>query len=136
MAAHADFSAAVGRSAESRPHSLRSSHTQAGENHMTFNTRSVLRLAAVACWICSLNLSACRAESAHSVDPPEAGSIWAHDNLVAWEVAPLDTAKRTPEERAQMLKRLGFGHYAYLPRTDPYARQTDINTSHLDIDAE
>jgi len=40
-------------------------------------------------------------------------SIWAPDNLVAWCIVPGDTKHRTPEERAAMMERLGFKHYAY-----------------------
>lgn len=35
------------------------------------------------------------------------------DNLVAWCVVPFDSAKRTPAERAAMLKELGFTQFAY-----------------------
>src|SRR3954469_6363058 len=42
-----------------------------------------------------------------------ADSIWSHDNIHAWSVAPFDANKRTPEERGDMLLRLGLKHYAY-----------------------
>ena len=35
------------------------------------------------------------------------------ENLVAWCVVPFDSAERTPEERADMLKELGFTQFAY-----------------------
>ncbi len=35
------------------------------------------------------------------------------DNLVAWCIVPFDSKKRSPEERAEMLKKLGFKRYAY-----------------------
>ena len=35
------------------------------------------------------------------------------DNLVAWCIVPFDAKKRGPEERAAMLERLGFKHFAY-----------------------
>jgi sugar phosphate isomerase/epimerase len=44
---------------------------------------------------------------------PAAGSIWAHENIHAWSVAPFDSVKRTPEERLAMLQRLGLKYYAY-----------------------
>ena len=44
---------------------------------------------------------------------PENGSLWAHDNLVAWCVVPFDAKNRGPEERAQMLNQLGFTKFAY-----------------------
>ena len=40
-------------------------------------------------------------------------SIFAKDNLVAWCIVPYDAAKRGPEERAQMLNRLGIQKVAY-----------------------
>jgi Xylose isomerase-like TIM barrel len=43
----------------------------------------------------------------------EARNLWAHDNLLAWCVVPFDAKKRGPEERAEMLARLGFKHFAY-----------------------
>jgi sugar phosphate isomerase/epimerase len=35
------------------------------------------------------------------------------DNLVAWCIVPFDARKRSPEDRAAMLKRLGFTRFAY-----------------------
>jgi hypothetical protein len=40
-------------------------------------------------------------------------NLWAHDNLLAWCVVPFDATNRGPEERADMLARLGFKHFAY-----------------------
>jgi sugar phosphate isomerase/epimerase len=42
----------------------------------------------------------------------EATRLWAHNNLVAW-CLPFDAQSRGPEERIQMLERLGFKHYAF-----------------------
>src|SRR5215510_9892494 len=39
--------------------------------------------------------------------------LFAQDNLVAWCIVPFDSKKRGPEERAEMLQRLGFKHFAY-----------------------
>jgi quinoprotein glucose dehydrogenase len=39
--------------------------------------------------------------------------IYAEENLVAWCIVPFDAAKRGPEERAQMLNRLGLRRMAY-----------------------
>ena len=55
--------------------------------------------------------------------------LWAHDNLVAWTVAPFDAKQRAPEERAQMLERLGFKHYAYS------WREKHISTFDAEIEA-
>ena len=45
---------------------------------------------------------------AHAAD-----NLFAHDNLTAWCIVPFDAKKRGPEERAAMLEKLGFKHYAY-----------------------
>ena len=42
-----------------------------------------------------------------------AEGLFAPTNLVAWCIVPFDTRKRGPEERAEMLQRLGFSHFAY-----------------------
>jgi sugar phosphate isomerase/epimerase len=47
------------------------------------------------------------APAARAADP------FARDNLVAWCVVPFDARKRSPEDRAAMLKRLGFTRFAY-----------------------
>jgi len=39
--------------------------------------------------------------------------IFARDNLVAWCIVPFDAKKRTPEQRAEMLQRIGIKHFAY-----------------------
>jgi sugar phosphate isomerase/epimerase len=46
-------------------------------------------------------------------DAAPVSSLWAHDNLAAWCVVPFDAKKRGPEERAEMLQRLGFKKFAY-----------------------
>jgi sugar phosphate isomerase/epimerase len=50
---------------------------------------------------------------AQAAEAPPPGSLWAHDNLVAWCVVPFDAAKRGPEARARMLSGLGFRYFAY-----------------------
>jgi len=42
-----------------------------------------------------------------------APDVFARENLVAWCIVPFDSAKRGPEERAEMLARLGFKKFAY-----------------------
>ena len=42
-----------------------------------------------------------------------AKQLFARDNLVAWCIVPFDSKKRSPEDRAAMLARLGFKHFAY-----------------------
>jgi putative heme-binding domain-containing protein len=50
-----------------------------------------------------------------AADPPglEVSPLFARKNLVAWCIVPFDSKNRSPEDRAAMLKRLGFTHYAY-----------------------
>lgn len=43
----------------------------------------------------------------------EGKALLRRDNLVAWCIVPFDAKKRPPEQRAAMLKRLGFQRYAY-----------------------
>src|SRR5207249_9986872 len=42
-----------------------------------------------------------------------AKGLFSRDNLVAWCIVPFDRKKRAPEDRAAMLERLGFRHFAY-----------------------
>jgi len=44
---------------------------------------------------------------------PEGYRLFARSNLIAWCIVPFDAKKRGPEERAAMLERLRFGHFAY-----------------------
>lgn len=46
-----------------------------------------------------------------AADPPK--DVFDRDNLVAWCIVPFDAKKRTPGERVEMLKKLGFKKYAY-----------------------
>jgi sugar phosphate isomerase/epimerase len=39
--------------------------------------------------------------------------LWQPANRVAWCIVPFDAKKRTPEQRVEMLKKLGFTKYAY-----------------------
>lgn len=39
--------------------------------------------------------------------------LFSMDNLVAWCIVPFDDQERTPAQRVDMLKRLGFTQYAY-----------------------
>lgn len=40
-------------------------------------------------------------------------ALWSDENLVAWCIVPFDARARNSEERAAMLARLGFKHFAY-----------------------
>jgi hypothetical protein len=42
-----------------------------------------------------------------------ANDLFRRDNLIAWCIVPFDSKKRGPEERAAMLAKLGFKHFAY-----------------------
>src|SRR6187401_174628 len=42
-----------------------------------------------------------------------AQDVFAKSNLVAWCIVPFDAKKRGPEERAEMLERLGIKRFAY-----------------------
>jgi sugar phosphate isomerase/epimerase len=56
-------------------------------------------------------------------------SLFARSNLVAWCIVPFDAKKRGPEERAQMLQRLGLKRMAYDWRAE------HIPTFEAEIDA-
>jgi putative heme-binding domain-containing protein len=62
-----------------------------------------------------LAASAALPQSKENARPTEAAppQLFARDNLIAWCIVPFDSKKRTPEQRAEMLKRLGFRHFAY-----------------------
>ncbi len=74
-------------------------------NRQTFAARVLITLAAVGLL----------GPPASAADPPvpAADQLLARDNLVAWCIVPFDAKKRSPEDRAAMLKRLGFRRFAY-----------------------
>lgn len=53
------------------------------------------------------------ATSAVPADSRTLPALFDARNLTAWCVVPFDSKKRGPEERAQMLQRLGFSRFAY-----------------------
>src|SRR3954463_13344988 len=54
-----------------------------------------------------------------AAEGPGAGpGLFDRGNLVAWCIVPFDGKRRGPEERAAMLERLGFRHFAYDWRAD------------------
>src|ERR1051326_6007484 len=63
--------------------------------------------------------------------------LFAKTNLVAWCIVPFDAKKRGPEERAQMLERLGFQRFAYDWRAEHIPTfEEDIDTCrkrHIEI---
>ena len=55
-----------------------------------------------------------RPAAAQQIDvAARARELFRHDNLVAWCIVPFDSKQRGPEERAEMLEKLGFKHFAY-----------------------
>lgn len=53
------------------------------------------------------------------VDSRETDALWSHEKLVPWVVGVYDAKPLNAEERAQMLKRLGFRRFAYIWEPDP-----------------
>src|SRR5687767_676152 len=76
------------------------------------NRRKAFTMAAMAA-ACLLHVvdafTACSKADRQSVS----SGLWSQENLFAWGVAPFDTKQRNSEERARMLKQLGFKHFAY-----------------------
>jgi hypothetical protein len=75
------------------------------------------------CWSCL------EAVPPDAVNHSASGNLWAHHNLVAWCIVPFDTEKRGPEQRAQMLEKLGFKNFAY------DWQRTDVPTLDAEIEA-
>jgi sugar phosphate isomerase/epimerase len=70
----------------------------------------MIRLSVAVLLVLTFRISA----AALAAEPPQTRpSIFARDNLVAWCIVPFDAKHRAPAERAEMLQRLGFRHYAY-----------------------
>ena len=67
-------------------------------------------LAGLIAVLLAIRLAAPRADEP-KLPPPE--KLFARENLVAWCIVPFDAKKRGPEERAAMMARLGFKHFAY-----------------------
>ncbi|MFM7564924.1 MAG: hypothetical protein ACKO81_18065, partial [Planctomycetota bacterium] len=51
----------------------------------------------------------------------ESGSPFVRERLVAWCIVPFDSQKRTPEQRAEMLRELGLRRLAYDYRAEHVA---------------
>jgi sugar phosphate isomerase/epimerase len=69
----------------------------------TTQTNLAISLLAIACLLHS-GSSACAAPGY---------DLFARTNLMAWCIVPFDAKKRGPEERAAMMEKLGFKHFAY-----------------------
>lgn len=57
--------------------------------------------------------AACIRPQLTAAEPPSSAELFRRDNLIAWCIVPFDAKRRGPEERAAMLERLGFRHFAY-----------------------
>jgi putative heme-binding domain-containing protein len=102
----------------------------------------------IARWIVvgSLGLAAVAGASARG-QPEPAGKadaaaierLFGRENLIAWCIVPFDSTKRGPEDRAKMLERLGFKHFAYdwrgehVPTFD--AEVDALRAHHVGLDA-
>src|SRR6516225_3535734 len=68
-----------------------------------------------------------------------APDLFAKDNLMAWCIVPFDAKKRGPEERAAMLEKLGFKHFAYDYRAEhipTWDEELDaLQRHHISLDA-
>lgn len=77
--------------------------------------------------------------SVRAEETPRPAGLYARDNLIAWCIVPFDSKKRSPEERAAMLERLGFRHFAYdwraehIPTFD--AEIEALQRHHVSLDA-
>jgi hypothetical protein len=67
--------------------------------------------------ICSLAAMTGTSRIGRAAEPVDvavrAKELFRRDKLVAWCIVPYDGKKRGPEERAAMLEKLGFKHFAY-----------------------
>jgi putative heme-binding domain-containing protein len=65
--------------------------------------------------------------------------LFRRENLVAWCIVPFDAKKRGPEDRAAMLERLGFKHFAYDWRAEHipsfHAEVEALKKHHIALDA-
>ena len=61
----------------------------------------------------ALAVSVVNAVPARTAEPLPEGGVFAKSNLVAWCIVPFDTMKRNPQQRAEMLQRLGIRKFAY-----------------------
>jgi hypothetical protein len=83
--------------------------------------------------LCAFSVSLSCAEQISSA---RGEGIWARDNLVAWEAAPYDSKKRSPEQRAQLFERSVIKHYAYLASANRWNDKDEVNISQFEGDGE
>jgi sugar phosphate isomerase/epimerase len=62
----------------------------------------------------AIRATTANADATGAAGPAAGGAgVFARDNLVAWCIVPFDARNRTPGQRAEMLRRLGFKRFAY-----------------------
>lgn len=103
---------------------------------MTFRTFSFFAVVAMSIVTCTPPLRAESTERAHRSTASGTARLWAHDNLYVWDV--VDSRKRGPDERAQMLESLGFKHYAYFSGSEVLTGSTrhEFKDIHGDPDTQ
>jgi hypothetical protein len=70
-------------------------------------------------------LIAALASLVRAAEPLPAAKLFARENLIAWCIVPFDARRRSPTERATMLKELGFTKFAYDWRAEHVASFDD-----------
>ncbi len=74
---------------------------------------SLAAAAALATIVVATSIQPCPTAAAAEPVPTSKPALFDHSNLVAWCIVPFDAKQRGPEERAEMLNRLGFTKFAY-----------------------
>ena len=69
--------------------------------------------ATVCVLVIAMTVGACGGRAARAGEPLTEGGVFAKPNLVAWCIVPFDTVKRGPQQRAEMLQKLGIRKFAY-----------------------
>lgn len=71
--------------------------------------------------------------SSEADEPKQEGKLFRKENLVAWCIVPFDRGKRSPEERAAMLDKIGIKRLAYDYRAEhipTFQREIDALKKH------
>ena len=81
----------------------------------------------------------CAFDQAAGQAPSGTGKVFSRNNLVAWCIVPFDSKKRGPEERAEMLVKLGITKFAYDWREEhvpDFDREMDaLKKHHIELQA-
>lgn len=78
---------------------------------ITYIVKSLLRVTKICCVFVIVLLLSTTTADAQKVKSER--SIFARENLIAWCIVPFDIKERNPEERAEMLNKLGITMLAY-----------------------